>query len=333
MDEKWKIIVGTNEKYKISNLGNAIGANGNKLKPTLMKVGYLSIAISLGNRKVVRHYIHKLVAESFIGPIKDGFVVNHKDHNKLNNHAENLEIISRKNNGKHWASLNRSSDAGRKRTGFCGRGHKLVENRVYCLECRKSTDYNPPDNNIWKESIVPEYLISSDGLVWSKKTNRIISSSKNKPGYEYVNLRIGGKTKPYAIHRLVAEAFIGSIPENMVIDHINSDKNDNRFENLRITNRRSNITFSRDKIRIDGKNGYKIDDVMAGEIKWLVFNTNMLQKNIADIYGVTQSLISAIKTGHSWSHINEIKPCNIGIKELFEQSNCHILFESQPIAT
>jgi hypothetical protein len=315
MEENWKIIKGTNEKYKISNTGNVIGASGKKLKPTLMKVGYLSIAISLGNRKVVRHYIHKLVAENFIGPIEDGYVVNHKDHNKLNNNIDNLEIISRKDNGKHWASSHRSKNAGRKRTGFCGRGHRLIADKVYCLECRKSKQYNPPNTSVWKESIVPEYLISSDGLVWSKKTNRIIKSATNKPGYKYVNLRVNGKTKPYAIHRLVAEAFIGSIPENMVIDHINSDKSDNGFENLRITNRKSNIAFSRDKIRIDGKNGYKIDDIMAGEIKWLLFNTNMAQQDIADIYGITQSPISSIKNGHSWSHINEVKPRNIVIKE------------------
>lgn len=315
MEEHWKIINGTNEKYKISNIGNAIGASGNKLKPTLMKVGYLSIAISLGNRKVVRHYIHKLVAESFIGPIEDGYVVNHKDHNKLNNHIENLEIISRKDNGKHWASSHRSKEAGRKRTGFCGRGHKLIGDKVYCLECRKSKQYNPPNTSFWKESIVPGYLISSDGLVWSKKTNRIIKSAKNKPGYQYVNLRVNGKTKPYAIHRLVAEAFLGSIHENMVVDHINSDKNDNSLENLRIISRKSNIAFSRKKIRLDGKNGYKIDDNMAGEIKWLLSNTNMSQRDIAAIYGITQSPISAIKNGHSWSHITEITPRNIVVKE------------------
>jgi hypothetical protein len=315
MTEEWKTIEGTNSKYKISNFGNAIGVNGKKLKPTLMKIGYLSIAISLGNRKVIRYYVHKLVAENFIGTIPAGSVVNHKDHNKLNNNVENLEIISRKDNGRHWALTNRSTEAGRKRTGFCGRGHKLIGERVYCLECRKlsnfSTEKKPPNDKIWRESIVPEYLISNDGLVWSTKTNRIIKASKNIPGYLYVNLRISGKTKPYAIHRLVAEAFIGSIPKDMVVDHINSNKADNTVGNLRIISRISNSIFSRKKIRKDGKNGYAIDEKIASQIKWLLLNTNMIQRDIANFYGVSYSMISAIKNGHSWSHVNEIKPINI----------------------
>lgn len=315
MIEEWKIIEGTDSKYKISNFGNAIGVNGNKLKPTLMKIGYLSIAISLGNRKIIRRYVHKLVAENFIGLIADGHVVNHKDHNKLNNHVTNLEIISRKDNGRHWAITNRSILAGRKRTGFCGRGHKLIGNRVYCLECRRLSKLGeesfPPKDKDWKKSIVPEYLISNDGFVWSEKTNRVIKAAINKPGYSYVNIRCNGKTKPYAIHRLVAEAFIGEIPENMVIDHINSNKNDNSVENLRIITRKSNSTFARNKLRIDGKNGHTIDDRKAGEIKWLLFNTTMMQREIAGLYVISQSVISAIKTGHSWAHVNEIKPNNI----------------------
>ena len=54
----------------------------------------------------------------------------------------------------------------------------------------------------------PGYLVSSNGRVWSKKTSRLLKPGVNKPGYEYVNLRIDGHTKPIAVHRLVAEAFL-----------------------------------------------------------------------------------------------------------------------------
>ena len=43
-------------------------------------------------------YIHREVAKLFIGNIPDGFVVNHKDGNKLNNSVYNLEIISQSDN-------------------------------------------------------------------------------------------------------------------------------------------------------------------------------------------------------------------------------------------
>jgi hypothetical protein len=78
-------------------------------------------------------------------------------------------------------------------------------------------------------------------------------------------------------------------------------------------NRKSNSTFSRNKLRIDGRNGYTIDERMASEIKWLLFNTNMIQREIAKIYGSSYSAISAIKNGHSWAHVTQIKPTNIAI--------------------
>ena len=312
MNEEWKVISGTNGKYQISNFGNAIGASGKKLKPTEMKIGYLSIAISYGKGKVVRHYIHKLVAEYFLGNIPNDYVVNHKDHNKHNNHFSNLEIISRKDNASHWAGPKRSTQAGRKRSGFCGRGHKLKGDRVYCLECRNlkvsGFKHAPPKDKEWRDSIVPGYLISSDGAVWSKKTSRFIKSAINKPGYSYVNLRIDGKTKNYSIHRLVVEAFIKEIPEGMVVDHINSNKNDNRYKNLRIVDRQSNSLASRQKMRDDGHHGFSINERQAGEIKWLLNNTDMFQREIAQLYGITQSPVSAIKNGRQWAHANPIKP-------------------------
>ena len=46
--------------------------------------------------------IHRLVAESFIRPLKDGEEVNHINGNKLDNSIANLEIVSRENNNKKY---------------------------------------------------------------------------------------------------------------------------------------------------------------------------------------------------------------------------------------
>jgi len=45
-----------------------------------------------------------------------------------------------------------------------------------------------------------------------------------------------GKLKQFRVHRLVAEAFIGSIV-GKEIDHINRTRADNKVSNLAITNR------------------------------------------------------------------------------------------------
>jgi hypothetical protein len=44
---------------------------------------------------------HRLVAEVFIGEIEEGMVINHKDGDKLNNNADNLEICTPKDNVHH----------------------------------------------------------------------------------------------------------------------------------------------------------------------------------------------------------------------------------------
>lgn len=46
--------------------------------------------------------LHRLVADTFIGPVK-GFTVNHKDGNPSNNSLDNLEIVTQKENHKHAA--------------------------------------------------------------------------------------------------------------------------------------------------------------------------------------------------------------------------------------
>jgi len=51
--------------------------------------------------KPTNYYVHRLVAEYFIGSIPEGYCVNHKDGNKLNNDVNNLEIVSYSENTRH----------------------------------------------------------------------------------------------------------------------------------------------------------------------------------------------------------------------------------------
>lgn len=60
-------------------------------------------------------------------------------------------------------------------------------------------------------------------------------------------LRIEINKKAYSIHRLVYETFVGPIPQNMVIDHINGIKDDNRLENLRCISQSENAINAQKK--------------------------------------------------------------------------------------
>ena len=80
------------------------------------------------------------------------------------------------------------------------------------------------------------YLIYSDGSVYSNKYDRIIkrnNNGKNSPYWSYVLHSPSGKEKKkFYIHRLVAEHFIPN-PDNLRdVHHKDSDPNNNDVSNL-----------------------------------------------------------------------------------------------------
>ena len=73
-----------------------------ELKPTDNGNGYLIVNLKKdGKRKSA--YVHRLVAEMFCERQSDATVVNHRDFNKYNNCADNLEWCSQKDNVKYSA--------------------------------------------------------------------------------------------------------------------------------------------------------------------------------------------------------------------------------------
>lgn len=112
MKEIWKDIQGYEGLYQVSSYGKIKNIKRNKIKKqTINDDGYCVIKLSKKNKKKV-FLVHRIVAETFLncndfkyidGEYIDEFnkkklVINHKDENKINNNADNLEWCTNKYN-------------------------------------------------------------------------------------------------------------------------------------------------------------------------------------------------------------------------------------------
>jgi len=194
--EIWKPVPGYEGFYEVSNLGNIRSlprlsknafaksgqmlVQGKTLSQHLNKWnGYLSVMLCL-NGKTRRFYIHRLVASAFLPNSNDYKEVNHKNENKTDNRADNLEWCDRvynrnygtgdarrlqaaRNNkkgrcypkrisqfslsGEYIASYDSSEDAARA-IGKPGAGSNI-------RTCARGDNYNQSHGYIWKYTDTP----------------------------------------------------------------------------------------------------------------------------------------------------------------------------------
>ena len=91
------------------------------------------------------------------------------------------------------------------------------------------------------------YEVNNLGQVRHRQRQKILKPRANKGGYLYVNFKISGKNTNFAIHRLVAKAFLPN-PNNLPeVNHKNSDTTDNRVENLEWCDTSYNSNYSYQK--------------------------------------------------------------------------------------
>lgn len=97
-----------------------------------------------------------------------------------------------------------------------------------------------------------KYFISKNGKIISILFNKIreLKPTRTNDGYLFVNLTDGIKAKHRFIHRLVMLAYVletAEWPKDMVTDHINGIRDDNRLENLELVTNQENLRRAFDK--------------------------------------------------------------------------------------
>jgi len=68
--------------------------------------------------------------------------------------------------------------------------------------------------------------------------------------YGMVRVMVRGAWKTLGLHRIIAEAFVGVIPEGHVVHHKNQDFQDNRAENLEILSREAHASLPHSRYQL-----------------------------------------------------------------------------------
>jgi hypothetical protein len=104
--ENWRPIIGFEGTYEVSDHGRVRrsapgpGTSAGRIRKLVPRNGYTQIVLSKSNRQTL-HWVHRLVASTFVPNPLGRREVNHKDGNRSNNAVQNLEWVSHSENESH----------------------------------------------------------------------------------------------------------------------------------------------------------------------------------------------------------------------------------------
>ncbi len=183
----------------------------------------------------------------------------------------------------------------------------------------------------------PDYQISNFGRIRSLKfeKERILKFGNNNRGYLHVLLYNNGESKRFRIHRLVLKIFKPiTNSEDFQCNHIDGNKKNNNINNLEwctcsennqhafkigLKNHKgenhpiygkhhteeTKKKMSKSHVNFKGEShpNHKLINKEIREIKQLIKDGILYQREIAKIYKVSRNTISMIKLGQRWKYI------------------------------
>ena len=90
-----------------------------------------------------------------------------------------------------------------------------------------------------------KYACTTDGRIWSYKSNKFLKPSVNKRGYAHVTLVADKKRYDYRVHRLVAMTYLDNPSNKEQVNHIDGDKLNNYLSNLEWVTAEENIEHAK----------------------------------------------------------------------------------------
>ena len=166
---------------------------------------------------------------------------------------------------------------------------------------------------VWKEAPdLPGYLFSNMGRIIGKR-GKVIKGSRDKDGYVIMAIATRSPdSRMVKAHRKVYEAHVGPIPEGMMINHLNGVKDDNRVENLEVTDNRGNQLHSFSVLGRKGANTNPAKGERQGSSKLTEEQVREIRDrnaagescySMAKDYGVNKVTLQRVCYGRGWLHV------------------------------
>lgn len=176
-----------------------------------------------------------------------------------------------------------------------------------CKYCTASTSYVEIvdlEGEIWKPLLKYKgYFVSNKGRVksFNKGLPKLLTHHLVRT---YVVFPLGSYGNKSA-HSLVLQAFVGERPTpETQIDHIDSNKLNNCLENLEYVSAKENMRRAKEMgLRPSENANSKLSMEQVQEVKLLLKQGLKTSRQIATSFGISDSNISHIKLGISYSHI------------------------------
>ena len=162
-------------------------------------------------------------------------------------------------------------------------------------------------SNFGRFKMLPRLLRHSKGMRVSKEK---IVQGCNRNGYRTVSFKKDGVKRTIDVHILVARAFINNPnPKKFkIVNHLNSDRADNRAENLEWCDHSRNAKHAYEAGKLKVTRGSERSSAILDEDKVLaiklLYETGMFSYwKLSKIFNIGKTTIQNILNGTKWAHV------------------------------
>lgn len=149
------------------------------------------------------------------------------------------------------------------------------------------------------------YEAGAEGHIRNQATGKLLAIREED--YSKVSVRVAGKRVIRRVHRLVAAAFLGPLPNGMEINHKDTDRHNNAVSNLEYVTRSENIRHAMETLgsyRGERHPQAQLTEEAVREIRCQNPHCRQHWQALAERYGVSWHRIRAIVYGQGWRHVH-----------------------------